>query len=99
MLCATGHYTPPTLHRANVASKCAHVSRACSLSLEEEEQLIFQHAVCDIMASIQSALPRPFLKLVCDAVSDQGIEDEQAVQLHARLCEHVQTNVQAPSSN
>lgn len=63
---------------------------------DEEEQLIFKHAVCQVAAAVQKALPAPFLKLCGEHRSDEGLEREHAASLRQRLCKVVQDEVRLP---
>ena len=75
---------------------------------DEEEQLIFKHAVCQVVRAIEETLPRPFLTLCTRSAERapsrgryssgdvEGLDAEQAERLVERLGDAVQGRVTLP---
>ena len=63
---------------------------------DAEEDVIFRHAVCAVLAEVERKMPRPFMKLLHHANPEEGLGTEQAHQLSERLSKLVGDAVSLP---
>ena len=63
---------------------------------EEEEQMIFEHAVKMVLEAIETMLPNPILLLVINSDECDGLDDESAETLRNRLVEYCKWKLKLP---
>ena len=63
---------------------------------EEEEQLIFEHAVKLVLEAIELMLPRPILMLVIQSDEFDGLDEDSAEILRSRLVEYCKWKLKLP---
>ena len=63
---------------------------------EEEEQVIFEHAVRSVLQQIESMLPYPILQLVIMSDEFDGFDDETAEVLRHRLVDYCKWKLKLP---